>query len=177
VGCGKPFNVQPRPKVLPANYKVSADSGGVTIDAEPVTDEDKLYDTFEANLLLASVLPVRLRLTNTQAEGLEIKDARFTIKSQNQTFKRIDAKSAYKRLMKYYRISIYNKAGYKASREDFTAYEIALKDRLKANESREGLMFFAIPGEFVNSSDVSLIVEKLGAKSTKTGQSVELKIK
>ena len=70
VGCGKPFNVQPRPKVLPANYKVSAESGGITIEAEPVTDEDKLYDTFEANLLLASVLPIRLRLTNTQAEGL-----------------------------------------------------------------------------------------------------------
>ncbi len=176
-GCGKPFNVQPKPQVTPANYQVSGEANGVSVDAEAFTDEDKLYDTFEANLILAGVLPVRLRLTNTQTDNIELKKARFTVKSQNQIYKAIDAKSAYKRLMKYYSISIYNKAGYKESRDDFSAYEINLKNRLAANEKREGLMFFAVPGDVVQGNDLTLVIAKLSAAKEKVAQPIELKLK
>jgi hypothetical protein len=175
--CGKPFNVQPKPKVMPATYNVSGASNGVTVDAEAVTDEDKLYDTFEANLILAGVLPVRVRLTNSQSETVDLKTARFTIRAQNQTFKSIDAKSAYKRLMNYYSISVYNKAGYKESRDDFSAYEFNIKNRLAANEPREGLMFFAIPDDVVKTGDLMLVVTKLNSAKTKDNAPLELRLK
>jgi hypothetical protein len=177
MACGKPFNVQPKPKVTTANYQVSAQSNGVTIDAEAMTDEDKLYDAFEANLILAGVLPVQVRLTNSQTETVELKSARFTIKAQNQTFKSIDAKAAYKRLMKYYSISVYNKAGYKASREDFSAYEINIKNRLAASEQREGLMFFAVPDDVIKNGDLMLAIAKLNAANVKNAPPVELRLK
>lgn len=177
LACGKPFNVQPRPKVTTANYQVSAQANGVTIDAEALTDEDRLYDQFEANLTLAGVLAVRVRLANMQTEAVELKKARFAIRAQNQTFKSIEAKSAYKRLMKYYSITIYNKAGYKESRDDFSTYEINLKNRLAANDSREGLIFFAVPDDIIKSGELILAVEKLSPAKEKGATPVELKLK
>ena len=175
--CGKPFNVQPKPKAMTPSYKASVELNGLRVDAGAVTDEDQLYDTFEANLLLAGVLPVNLKLANTQKENITLKNARFTIKAQNQTFKSIDAKSAYKRLMKYYSISIYNKAGYKESREDFSSYEINVKNHLAENEQREGLMFFAVPDDVIKGSDLTLVIEKLSKESAKDGLPIELKLK
>jgi hypothetical protein len=181
--CGKPFNVKPRPDVkvatpnTPVSWKAEGESKGVTIQAAAVTDEDYLYDTFEANLLLAGVLPVHLKLTNTGAEAAELRRAKLEIKAQNKNYKIMDSHKAYKRLMSFYGISIYNKHGHKESRADFDTHAFDLKKPLAAGESREGLIYFAIPNEIIKSGNLNLLARKLSAGRAKDDSLVELNLK
>src|SRR5216683_2333684 len=73
-GCGKPFNVKTQPDLPPANYSNSATADNISVQAKALTDEDFLYDTFDANLLLAGILPVRIMLTSSGAENVDLKE-------------------------------------------------------------------------------------------------------
>ncbi|HXG65079.1 MAG TPA: hypothetical protein VNO70_08215 [Blastocatellia bacterium] len=176
-GCGgKPFNVRPQPTMPPASYKAQAQAGSLTIQAEAVLNEDYLYDNFDANLILAGVLPVRVRLTNTGSEPVELKRARFTVASSaGREFKQIDAKKAFERLMSYYGVSVYSKSGYKESRQDFTTYALDLKPPLPPGESRYGVLFFETPVE--SSLDASLTLRARRLDTTQPEDAVvELKL-
>src|SRR6185369_12727399 len=61
-GCGgKPFNVKPRPSLSKTDYRASGKVDGVGIQADAITDEDYLFEIFDANLIQAGVYPVRIR--------------------------------------------------------------------------------------------------------------------
>jgi hypothetical protein len=181
--CGKPFNVKPKPTVKDATpnakvtWKAEGESKGVTIQAAVITDEDYLYDTFEANLLLADVLPIHLKLTNTGAEAAELRQSKLEIKAQNKNYKMLDSHKAYKRLMSYYGITIYNKHGHKESRADFDTHAFDLKKPLAAGESREGLIYFSVPNEIIKSGNLNLLARKLSAGRAKDDSPVELNLK
>jgi hypothetical protein len=182
-GCGKPFNVKPKPaikdatSVPPVTWKAEGVSQGVRIQAATVTDEDYLYDTFEANLLLADVLPIHLKMTNTGTEAAALRQAKLEIKAQNKSYKMLDSHKAYKRLMSFYGISIYNKNGHKESRADFDTHAFDLKKNLAAGESREGLVYFAVPNEIIKSGNLNLLASKLSAGRAKDNSPVELNLK
>src|ERR1044072_6884560 len=70
-GCGgKPFEIRERPfkikegREAPLVNIARAKSDQIEIEAEAIRDEDYLYETFNANLILAGVLPIRLELVN-----------------------------------------------------------------------------------------------------------------
>jgi hypothetical protein len=185
-GCGgKPFNVREKPFKIregatmpPPTFDARAEYGPVTIQAEAVTDEDSLYDTFDANLILAGVLPIGVLITNSGQEPLELKKARFEIRAgDGRGFKSTDAKRAFKRLLSYYEISTYSKSGYKESQEDFLSYSLDTSKPLAPAESREGMLFFLIPGEVVKGASITLVVSKLDSKQSKNNGSIELKLK
>jgi hypothetical protein len=181
--CGKPFNVKPKPAVKDTVVQAQpekptqAESKGVRLQAEAIKDEDFLYDTFEANMIMAGVLPVRVKLTNTGSDAAELKKAKFAIKSQNKIYKFLDSHKAYKCLMSYYGISIYNKNGFKESRADFDTHAIDVKKPLDKGETREGLLYFAVPSEVVRRNDLTLSVRKLSAGRSKDDAAVELILK
>jgi hypothetical protein len=181
--CGKPFNVKPKPAVIDSKatarvtLKAVGESQGIAIQAEAITDEDYLYDTFEANLILAGVLPVQLKLTNNGASTAELKRAKLEIKALNKNYKMLDSHKAYKRLMSFYGISIYNKHGHKESRADFDTHAFELKKPLAAGESREGLIYFAVPNEVIKGGSLNLLARKLSAGRAKGDTSVELNLK
>lgn len=183
--CGKPFNVKPKPVVkadapavpVPVTWKAEGESQGVMIQAATVTDEDYLYDTFEANLLLADVLPIHLKLTNNGTETADLRQTRLEIKAQNKSYRLLDSHKAYKRLMSYYGITIYNKQGHKESRADFDTHAFDLKKPLPAGESREGLIFFAVPNDIIKSGNLNLSARKLSAGRAKNNSLIELNLK
>jgi hypothetical protein len=181
--CGKPFNVKPKAEVKPITgqaqtaLKAEGESNGLMIQAEAITDEDYLYDTFAANMIMADVLPVRLKLTNTTAESAELRRAKLEIQSQNKSYKLLDSHKTFKRLMSYYGISIYNKRGFKESRQDFDTHAFDLKKPLAAGESREGLIYFAVPKEMIKSGDLTLAARKLSAGRAKDEKLIELNLK
>src|ERR1700686_4194776 len=72
LGCGKPFNVKQQPELPPVSYAAKASAGGVSIQAQAITDEDSLYDTFDANLISAGILPVRVMLTNPADHAVDL---------------------------------------------------------------------------------------------------------
>ncbi len=177
-GCGgKPFNVKPRPEVPQAEISSGDQTqiDGVRIQAEPVTDEDFLYATFDANLILAGLLPVRVKLTNESQESISLNKAKFRIKtSGGKEFKSKDARSAYKQLISFYDISTYTKSGYRQAREDFASYALDTKSPLESGESRQGMIFFKVLPETAGESGLALSVERLNAKQSKS--KIELKL-
>jgi hypothetical protein len=166
LGCGKPFNVKTRADLPPANYAATAATDSISIQALAITDEDFLYETFDANLISAGVLPVRVMLKNSGDRPLDLQRARFEVRQQaGRGFKAVDAGAAFKRLISYYEISLYNKAGYKDSLGTFSEYAVDLKTPLESGQSRQGLIFFLVPGEAAHGGGLTLVVSRLGAES------------
>jgi hypothetical protein len=179
IGCGKPFDVKPRTTVQPLpsmNNAATVEVKGLTLSGELIKDEDYLYDTFDGNLILAGILPVRVKLQNESAEKVDVKDAKFTLlDATNHTFKIMDGEKAYKQLRKYYGIKIYNKSGNNEAKEDFSGYELERKKPLSSNESREGLLFFQVPNEMIKKGDFRLVAKKLNRAHTDSSLELQLK--
>src|SRR4030095_6982807 len=176
LGCGRPFNVKTQPTLPPASYAAKASLDGLAIEAKAITDEDFLYDTFDANLIAPGLLPVGLMLTNSGNQAVDTKSARFEIKAPAGRFKSADARKAFKRLMSYYEISAYTKAGYKESLEAFSSYALDLRTPLAASQSRHGLVYFFVPDEIGRQIGLTLVVEKLNSKQSGGGAGIELKL-
>lgn len=178
-GCGgKPFNVKPRPDMPAANYEAEARSSVAVVQAAAIKDEDLLYETFDANLIMAGVLPVRVKVMNSSAQPLNLDKARFEITAQSgRSYKAEEARKAYKRLISYYGVSTYTKSGYKESQEDFSSHAIDTKTPLGAGESREGLLFFPVPGDVVREQGLRLQIRRLGPKQSGSGDVIEIGLK
>src|SRR5581483_10085102 len=79
-GCGgKPFNVKSDVRLPALTDAPVADAAGVHMQAAVVRDEDYLLATFDANLILAGLLPVNLTVANQTAAPLDLRKARFTV--------------------------------------------------------------------------------------------------
>ncbi len=173
---GKPFNVKTSPDIPPPEYAVKAAAGELTVQAAAVTDEDFLYETFDANLILAGVLPVRIKIANAAQEPVDLKKARFEIRAAGRAYKAINAKSAFKKLISYYGITTYSKLGYKESQTDFASHALDLELPLAAGESRQGMLFFQVPVEAAQAAGLTLVARRLDAKKQKADSSLELKL-
>jgi hypothetical protein len=174
-GCaGKPFEVKNRADLPPASASAAtAQSNRISLQAEVIRDEDYLNDTFDANLILAGVLPVRLKVTNGGPEPVDLNKARFEVKAANgRAYKSAEAKKAFKRVVAYYEISTYSKPGYRESLEAFTAYALDLSKPLGPQESREGLVFFVVPDAVARASGLSMVADRLD----RNGAAVELNL-
>ena len=160
IGCGKPFNVKPRTELAPARYVARAEGNNLSVQAQAITDEDFLYETFDGNLISAGVLPVRVALSTAGGETVDLKDARFEVRSRaGKTFKAAKPSDAFKRLVSYYGISNYNKDGYRRSRNDFIEYGLD-RSPLAAGQSRHGLLFFLMPSEAARETGLLLSVSR-----------------
>jgi hypothetical protein len=167
--CGAPFKVQP-PIDLLVQPNAQAQMGDLTIQAAAVTDENLLYDTFDANLIMAGILPVQVVVRNAGQRQFDLKKIKFEIKTTSGSkAKAIDARDAFKRLISFYEITSYNKHGYKRSLEDFASYALDRSTPLAPGKSRQGLIFFSIPDEMVRRRGIMLVVHE-------DNDSIELKV-
>jgi hypothetical protein len=164
-GCGKPFNVKTHPSLAGSNYAAKGTIDEIAVEAHAITDEDLLYDTFDANLIAAGVLPVRIALTNGGGDAADLKSSRFEVQSHNGRFKSVEARKAFKRLISYYGISAYSKSGYQESLEAFVSHSIDLTTPLAAAQSRQGLVFFLVPVEAARGAGLTLDIRRLKSKS------------
>jgi hypothetical protein len=114
--------------------------GAVEFQASAIRDEDYLYATFDSNLKLAGIFPIKMRLQNGGSEPIDLRPVRFLLSPAGQ--RPIDPRRAFKRLMTYYKIRAYNPQGYKASLADFVSYGFDQRAPLPPGESRWGILFF-----------------------------------
>lgn len=175
-GCGRPFNVKTQPALPSASYVTKATIDNVSVQAQPITNEDFLYDTFDANLISAGVLPVRVMLTNSGAESVDCKRASFEVAASARRFKAVDARKAFKRLFSYYEISAYSKSGYRESLEGFSSYALDVATPLAGGQSREGLVFFLMPAEAARQTGLTMFIGKLDSKARSRSSEVALKL-
>ena len=172
-GCGRPFSVKTQPNLPPASYAAKATVDSVAVEAQAITDEDFLYETFDANLISAGVLPVRVMVTNSGSEALDLKSARFEIEARAK-FKAVEARKAFKRLISYYEIKAYSKSGYTESLEAFAAFALDVATPLGAGQSRQGLVFFLASSEAARQKGLTMTIGKLNSKQSGAGVSLKL---
>jgi hypothetical protein len=168
-GCaGAPFDIKNKVELPPPSASAArAESSGIAVQADVLRDEDYLNDIFDANLILASVLPIRLKVTNEGEAPVDLSKAKFEINAANgKAYKSAEAKKAFKRLISYYEITTYSKPAYKQSEETFISYALDLSKPLDKGASREGLIFFIVPEAANLSGSVKLKVSRLDQKGT-----------
>ena len=173
----KPFNVKPRIEVPRATNEAHGEADGVAFRASVVRDEDWLNDTFDANLILAGIVPVRVELKNTRQTPVELRKARFELKTADgRSFGSAVAQSAFKQALSYYDVSAWSKALYKESRADFASYALDTKTPAAAGESRQGLIYFLLRAESARDGGFTLVISKLESAGAKGEGRVELKL-
>src|SRR4030095_6991114 len=151
-GCGRPFDVKTQPSLPPARYTETVTVSSINISVQAIRDEYLLYDTFAANLISAGLLPVRVSMTNSGIEPVDIRETRFEVQAGSQRYRAVDARKAFKRLVSYYDVSAYTKAGYKDSQDSFIAYALDIKTLLNGNQSRQGLVFVMMPEDIARQA-------------------------
>lgn len=173
----KPFNVKPRIEVPRAANEARAETNGVVISASVVRDEDWLNDTFDANLILAGIVPVRIEVKNSGLTPIEFSKAKFELTlGSGRSFGSVNPDRAFKRALAYYDVSAWSKALYKESRADFASYSLDTKSPQAPGESRQGLLYFLLPAESARMNGFTLVVSKLTSADSKGGARVELKL-
>jgi hypothetical protein len=168
--AGKPFNVKPKPTAPPGNFRSRISTGALELRAGTIRDDDCLYEMFDANLVLAGVLPVKFSIKNSGAGHVDLKPVRFWLEAAGQRRKPIQPRSAFGRLMKYYKIRAYNPNGYKASKADFASYGFDSGAPLASGESRWGVLFFEPPS---GQPPAGLVLAVKGIAATELKLSVD----
>jgi hypothetical protein len=164
-GCAtRPFNVRPRPACPLGDFTACTDAGPLELKAGAIRNEDCLYDTFDANLILAGVLPVKVDIWNRSSQPVNLKKAMFLLSNDQ---KPMDPRRAFKRIMTYYKIRLYNQEGYKASLADFASYGFDQATPLPPGQSRWGVLFFENRPDLKRAQGSILLVKGLGIADLK----------
>lgn len=141
-GCaGTLYTVAPVPASPPAEMP-KTEAGGLEVGAIAYSDERSLTQ-FEANLPLAGLLAVELRLNNRTSSAIQLDSLRIKlIDSAGTTFKPIEPKKALKRVMKYYGVKLYGKESYARTVEAYQNIAIQLQGELAPSNQTSGIVFF-----------------------------------
>jgi hypothetical protein len=180
IGCSKPFNVKARVDGPAESLPARGSSGGVEIQAAAVLDEDYLYATFDANLLMANILPVRIIIENKAKEPLPLRKAEFELVAEGaaagRSFRELPARKVFKRLISYYNIKAYSKFGFKQSLEDFSSYALDRSSALGQDQAARGILFFQIPPDILRAPGLTLVVKRLTVSGDEPKKGIVLKL-
>jgi hypothetical protein len=147
----------------------SASAGGITVRARPLLSDEETQELFEANFLVAGVLPVRTELVFESGVPVEIKRARFRMRdSGGREWKLLSPKAAAARILKASGVFLYNPHSRKSFEKEMAAYGLDTKAPLSdGNRSTQGFLFFQTPDKTPVETGTPLIltIEKLPQKA------------
>ncbi|HZS04883.1 MAG TPA: hypothetical protein VFD58_08625 [Blastocatellia bacterium] len=145
-GCsGQLYKVAPRPVVSPSDFPAGTASGNLEVSAFALTDDDRAFEQFGANLPLAGLVAVDVKLTNRTASPINSRSLRFELSdATGAKFKQLEPKKALGRLMKFYGVRFYALEARRVTRERFETLSLPLAAPLAPQEERRGLLFFEV---------------------------------
>jgi hypothetical protein len=152
---GRLYKVTPTPAgESPAGASESA--GGLRAVA---LDGDRALERFEANLPLAGVVAVDVRLENTGAETRELSGVHFDLQTADgKSLKPLTPRKALGAVMKYYGNRFYTLAARQKTREDYES--VALQPGgLASGEVRRGILFFQTDRAPASLEGLSLLMK------------------
>src|SRR5499426_2776519 len=159
---GRLYKVAPLPTSVPPEISMG---NGVGLDVGAVAlDGERSYERFEANLPLAGVIAVDVRMINKSEETIMTNSLRFELRNPSgAALKRIAPKKALSAVMKYYGDSFYAKVAYRRTLEDYES--VALKQGAAIEPERElrGIVFFQTKRETTRVDGLILSVAGLSA--------------
>jgi hypothetical protein len=159
---GRLYKVAPLPASPPPEISMGA-AGGLEIGAVAL-DGEKSYERFEANLPLAGVIAVDVRMVNKSEATITTDSLRFELRdASGAALKRITPKKALSAVMKYYGDKFYAKVAYRRTLEDYES--VALKERsaIEPEEELRGIVFFQTKRQTTSVDGLILSVAGLSA--------------
>jgi hypothetical protein len=161
-GCGgQLFEVAPRPAALPP--ALTTDTGALEAGAVWLNDELSL-EQFDANLPLAGVIAIEVRLVNLSPQTIDLQPLRFNLRASTaEKIKRVAPKQALGRVMKYYGTRFYFKEAYRRTLEAFSARELEVEPALAPQAERRGVLYFDARRRATDLSGLSLEIDGAGS--------------
>ncbi len=157
---GRLYKVAPLPASDPPDVS-AVHASGLNIGAV-VLDGVQSYDRFEANLPLAGVIAVDVRMVNKSDGTVRANALKFELHdATGANLKHLAPKKALGSVMKYYGNSFYAKAAYRQTLEDYES--IGLKQALAIEPGGElrGIVFFQTKRETTSVDGLILSVAGL----------------
>jgi hypothetical protein len=140
VGCGgQLYKVAPLPASTPPAI-ATGNANGLNIGAT-LLGGDRSVEQFEANLPLAGVIAIDLKLINQSSEPIRAKRLKFELKDEKR-FKQIQPKKALSRVIDFYGNSFYRVDARKRTQESYEAIALKLDGAIEPGETRRGFLFF-----------------------------------
>lgn len=156
---GSLYKVRPVVDAPVTATKGTASAGGVELRAVPLLTDEEGQQLFEANLLLAGLLPVRVEIDNTSGAPLAFKRVRFRLRDQSgKEWKYRTAKQAVSRILDANQVYLYNPNSRAAFETALRAHALDLETPLIANQPRRGLIFFQTPKKDAVESPRELVL-------------------
>jgi hypothetical protein len=150
---------------LPASAPPAISTGnaaGLNIGAT-VLEGDRSVEQFEANLPLAGVLAIDVKLINQSSGYISAKRLKFEL-NDDKRFKQIQPKKALSRVIDFYGDSFYRVDARKRTQESYEAIALKLEGTIAPGETRRGFLFFE--KDMKNLNGLILTVTGAGAPIT-----------
>lgn len=143
---GSLYRVKPVVDAPVSSATGAASAGGVSVRAVPLLTDEEGQELFEANLLLAGLLPVRIEIGNESGAPLSFKRVRFRLRDQSgKEWKYRNARQAVSRILEANDIYLYNPNSRAAFETALRTHALDLETPLAGNQPRRGLIFFQTP--------------------------------
>lgn len=159
---GRLYKVAPLPTSAPPEISMG-NGGGLDIGAVAL-DGELSYERFEANLPLAGVIAVDVRIINRSEETIMTNSLEFELRNASGAeLKRIDPKKALDAVMKYYGDKFYAKVSYRRTLEDYESVAIKKGRAVEPEGELRGIIFFQTKRETTSVAGLILSVAGLTA--------------
>jgi hypothetical protein len=158
---GQLYKVATPIKVAPP--PLEAAENGLSVAAKTLTG-DELLEQFDANLSLAGVVAVDVRLANRTATAIPLNTLRWDLTDGGKTpFKLLPPKKALKRVMGFYGNRLYRPGAYQQTYENYERLALPLATTLEAQSELRGFLFFESKYEATGLTGLTLTVSGQGA--------------
>lgn len=159
---GRLYKVTPLPASAPPKISMSK-GGGLDVGAVAL-DGERSYERFEANLPLAGVIAVDVRMINKSEATIMTNSLSFELRNASgATLKRIAPKKAMGAVMKYYGNKFYAKVAYQRTLEDYESVALKQGSAIEPEEELRGIVFFQTKRETTSVEGLILSVAGLTA--------------
>jgi hypothetical protein len=137
--------------------------GGLDVGAAAL-DGERSYERFEADLPLAGVIAVDVRLVNNSEATIMTNSLRFELRDPSGAeLKRIAPKKALSAVMKYYGDKFYAKVAYRRTLEDYESVALKQGSAIEPEHEIRGIVFFQTKRETASVDGLILSVAGLSA--------------
>jgi hypothetical protein len=158
---GRLYKVAPLPASVPP--EISMGNGGLDVGAVAL-DGERSYERFEANLPLAGVIAVDVRMVNNSESRIMTNSLRFELRDPSGAeLKRIAPKKALSAVMKYYGDKFYAKVAYRRTLEDYESVALKQGSAIEPEGELRGIVFFQTERETAGVDGLILSVAGLRA--------------
>ena len=156
---GSLYKVKPVVNAPVSSTLGAANAGGVELRAVPLLKDEESQELFEANLMLAGLLPVRVEIDNKSGAPIVFKRVRFRLRdASGKEWKYRTAKQAVSRILEANEVYLYNPNSRAAFETAFRAHALELESPLAINQPRRGLVFFQTPKKDAVDSPRGLVL-------------------